>query len=387
MSIFGELEPVTDEELKYWLAFAKSNSGIGGAKMKNLYERFHSLGIAWHASRDELKGIPGLTPEVLQKLDRARRDINPDELLEKVRENGVQPIANIDPAYPYRLRHVTDPPPVIFVRGTLPPPANLNYVCAIVGTRKATSYGMKVAKELARDLVQCGCIVSSGMALGIDSVAHWGAIEGGGSTIAVLGCGPDIVYPPTNKKLYQAIIENNGCILSEHFPGTQPEKYMFPARNRIVSGLSQAIIIVEAPENSGSLITADLGFQFSAEVFVVPGRVDTPTFKGSHKLVVDGKAHLATCAEDVLKEMNWVKVEAPRSVPVVVELYGREKEVYDMLGEEPVHFDLLCERTGMPAGEMSATLTMLELAGIAVRHPGDWYSRVSPTNPARPLPM
>jgi DNA processing protein len=387
MSMFRELDPVTDQELKYWLAFSQSGSGVGGARIKLLHERFHSLQIAWHASRDELKVIPGFGPETLDKLDRKRREIDPDELFDKLNATGVRAVASIDPAYPYRLRHVTDPPAVIFVCGNLPPPANMNYVCAIVGTRKATSYGLKVAKELARDLAQSGCVVASGMALGIDSVAHWGAIEGSGSTIAVLGCGPDVVYPPTNKKLYQAIIENNGCTISEHFPGTQPDKWMFPARNRIVSGISQAITIVEAPENSGALITADLGFQFSSEVFIVPGRIDAPTFKGSHKLVVQNKAHMVTCADDILQAMNWVTVPAPRSVPVVVELYGREKEVFNLLTEEPLHFDELCERTGMPAGEMSATLTMLELAGIAVRHPGDWYSRVSPNNPTPVLPM
>lgn len=381
-------EQIPDEELKYWLAFAnQAGTGINNSRIGLLYDRFRSLAIAWQASKQELRELQMIPTEHLDRFDHLRRDINPDELMEKLRAADVKAIASIDPAFPYRLRHVTDGPQLIYVRGNMPPPARLNYVCAVVGTRKATQYGIKIAKEISKELAESGVVVASGMATGIDSVAHWGAIEGSGTTIAVLGSGPDVVYPPGNRKLYEAILENNGTIISEHFPGTQPEKHMFPMRNRIVSGLSQAITVVEAPEQSGALITADLGFQFSSEVFVVPGRVDAPTFKGSHKLVVNGKAHLATCADDILAEMNWVKVPSPHLVPVVVELYGREKEIYGLLGDEPTHFDMLCEKTAMTAGEMSATLTMLELAGVALRHPGDWYSRVSATNPARPLPM
>lgn len=380
---------VPDDELKYWLALTQDSNLLGSRKLALLLDRFRSMEVAWHASDDELRGVSAdlFTPIVLKKLAAFRKTCDPDEILARLRKTDVDALTFIDPAYPFKLRHAHEPPMVIYFRGTIPPPQRLNYVCAIVGTRKATQYGLKCAREISQQLVQSGCIIASGMASGIDAAAHWGAIEGGGVTIAVLAGGVDVIYPPPNKKLYDAILSNNGCVVSEYFPGTQPDKWMFPQRNRIVAGMSQAITIVEAPESSGALITAHMAFDSGGEVFVVPGRIDTPTFKGSNALVVNRKAHLITSAEDLLKEMNWVKVESPHLVPTVVELFGREKEIYDLLVEVPTHFDVLCERTGMPAGEMSATLTMLELAGIVVRHPGDWYSKVTKDNPAPSLPM
>lgn len=380
---------VSDNELKYWLAFTQDGNLMGNKRIALLVDRFQSLEVAWDASPEELKGINQdlFTPGVLSKLQAFRKACNPDEILARLRKTDTQAITFIDPAYPFKLRHTYDAPMVIYVRGNFPPPQRLNYVCAIVGTRKATQYGLKCARDLADALVKSGCVIASGMALGIDAAAHWGAIEGGGITLAVLGCGPDEVYPPGNQKLYDAILANNGCIVSEHFPGTKPDKWMFPQRNRIVAGISQAITIVEAPESSGALITAHMGFDGGSEVFVVPGRIDSPTFKGSNALVTKTKARMITGADDILEEMNWVKVEAPHMVPTVVELFGREKEIYDLLTETPIHFDVLCEKTSMPAGEMSATLTMLELAGIVVRHAGDWYSKVTKDNPAPSLPM
>lgn len=380
---------VPDDELKYWLAFMQDGNLLGNKKVALLVDRFQSLEVAWHASPEELRSINKdlFGDATLEKFQIVRKTCNPDELLEKLRKTDVDAITFVDPAYPFKLRHIFDAPMVIYARGNFPPPQRMNYVCAIVGTRKATQYGSKCAKDLAQELVQSGCIIASGLALGIDAAAHWGAIEGGGVTLAVLGCGPDEIYPPGNKKLYDAILANNGCIVSEHFPGTKPDKWMFPQRNRIVAGMSQAIAIVEAPETSGALITAHMGFDCGSEVFVVPGRIDSPTFKGSNALVTKTKAHMITCAADILEGMNWVKVEAPHMVPTVVELFGREKDLYDLLTTVPSHFDVLCEKTGMPAGEMSATLTMLELAGIVVRQAGDWYSKVTKDNPAPSLPM
>jgi DNA processing protein len=278
--------------------------------------------------------------------------------------------------YPYMLRQIHDPPSVLFVNGNLRE-SDFHHVIAIVGTRSPSSYGQKLAKDVSRGLAHSGAVIGSGLAIGVDSYAHWGAIEGGGRTIAVVATGPDICYPTSNRRLMKAIVDGHGVILSEYFPGTKPEKWHFPARNRIVSGLAKGIVVVEAGENSGALITARLGFEQNRDVFAFPGRVDSPMSAGTNLLIQKNQAHLVRNFGDVLDALQWVQTSV-REVTTVVELFGREKEIYEMLSNEPTHFDVLVERSGMTAGEMSATLTMLELAGVIARHPGDWYSRQDP---------
>jgi DNA processing protein len=234
-----------------------------------------------------------------------------------------------------------------------------------------------LAKEISNGLAASGVGVVSGMAVGVDSLAHWAAIEGGGKTVAVLACGVDVCYPSSNKPLYNKLIDGRyGAVVSEFPPGTKPEEWRFPARNRIVAGLSDAVVVIEAGQESGALITASIAFEQSRAVFAVPGRVDNEQSKGCHALIRNGKAHLCESYTDLLRTMEWVAVGTVSGVPTVVELYGRERELYDLISSEPVHFDYLCEKSGMPAPELSATLTMLELAGVVTRHPGDWYSRV-----------
>ena len=216
------------------------------------------------------------------------------------------------------------------------------------------------------------------MAVGIDSIAHWSAIESNAKTIAVLGCGVDICYPSSNKALYNRLAQQgSGAVISEFYPGTKPEKWMFPARNRIVSGLSQALIVIEAGAESGALITAKMAFEQNRLTFALPGRIDNEMSRGTHKLIAELQAKILTDWKDVLKDLNWVPKtsQGTSEVPTIIELFGREKDIYDLLSREPVHFDLLAQQTGMGAGELSATLTMLELAGLVTRHPADWFSR------------
>jgi DNA processing protein len=366
---------LSDEETARWVAFdAIDEVGLGSKSLLLLYEKFQGLYEAWQAPTDELIVRGGLKPEVAAAVSRARAKIDPDELLEKIRKDLVWPYVYADPFFPAGLRHISDPPAVLYCRGIIDDTAFLHSV-GIVGTRRCSTYGQKVAKTFAHEFAARGVLVVSGMALGIDSLAHWGAIEGGGNTVAVLGCGPDICYPPSNKKLYDAILEGHGAIVSEYPPGTRPEKFRFPARNRIISGLASALVIVEAPAESGALITAELAWNQSRSVYAVPGKIDSPASVGNHRLIRENKAALVTCVQDVLTDLNWFTAQGARRVPVVVELFGREKEVYELLTNEPQHFDILCHKTGMEAGEMSATLTMLELAGVITRHTGDWYSR------------
>jgi DNA processing protein len=284
-----------------------------------------------------------------------------------------------DPQYPHQLKHIADPPIVLYVNGELEPEM-LTHAVGVVGTRRPTSYGQKIAKEVARGLSEHGVTVVSGMAVGIDSLAHWGAIEGGSPTIAVLGCGPDVCYPSGNRRLFKEILQpGKGAIVSEYFPGTTPEKFRFPARNRIISGIAHALVVVEGGLDSGSLITAYQAFDQSREVFAFPGRVDSPMSEGTHKLIRNNNAHLCTGFKDVLTELNWVQTRSgpERDRPSVVQLYGREREIYELITSEPVQFETLCEQSGMATGELSATLTMLELAGLVQREPGDWYARHS----------
>jgi DNA processing protein len=366
-----------DEELACWLAFDQMPcKGLGGRKLKALYQHFDSLIPAWSAGRNELIRVPGLPHDVIERLIEARRAVEPERLLEQCRQADVEPIPWCNPKYPARLKEIHDPPAILYIKGRFELD-DLNRAAGVVGTRSPTDYGQKLSKEISRSLAQSGVTIISGMAYGVDSFAHRGAIEGGGKTFAVVGCGPDICYPSSNKPLFNLLASGkNGAVISEFFPGTKVEPWRFPARNRIISGLSQALIVVEAGENSGSLITARLAFEQNREVFAVPGRIDSPSSAGSNELIARNMAHLMRSYKDVIEEMNWGGVaKTEESSGGTLELYGREKDVSDLLSNEPTHFDVLCERSGLAAGELSAVLTMLELGGVVTRHPGDWYSK------------
>jgi DNA processing protein len=363
------------EEQSLWLACdAMSGAGMGVARLKMLYERLHSLKAVWTASRQDLRDQQVITDDVIDQFIKKRATIDPAAQLEKLEKTGIRAFPLFHPLYPARLREIHDPPLILYVNGNLHPDF-MRTTIGIVGTRKPTRYGQDQAKSISLALAKAGATIVSGMAEGIDSHAHWGAIECGGRTVAVLGCGPDVCYPAGNRPLFKKLIEGeHGAAISEFFPGTTPEPWRFPARNRIVSGLSQAVLVIEAGESSGALITAKLAFEQSREVFSLPGRIDSPMSKGTNKLLKE-MAHVFISPQDLLDEMGWVSTPVGQDVPTVVELYGKEKEVYDLISNEPVHFDHLVERSGLAAGELSATLTMLELAGIVERLTGDWYAR------------
>jgi len=373
-----ELRRQLSRELPYWLGFDQlTGIGLGSKRSRMLFDHFLSAEATWNASASELKALPWLKTEQVDQIVARRAAIDFDNLLKTLEKTGVTALPFNHPLYPSRLREIADPPLVLYMKGRLTP-QELDHSVAIVGTRRPTSYGQRLAKEFARGLAEAGATVVSGMAVGVDSLCHWGAIEGGGRTVAVLASGPDLCYPTSNKPLFNGLIDGtHGAVLSEFFPGTKPEPWRFPARNRIISGLSKGVVVIEAGSTSGSLITADIGFEQSREIFAVPGRVDAPMSMGCNKLIAANKAQLVMNYIDVLNCLNWVSVPAAREVPSMVELFGREKEVFELVTSEPVHFDVLTQKLGMTAGELSATLTMLELAGIVERLPGDWYSRQS----------
>jgi DNA processing protein len=244
----------------------------------------------------------------------------------------------------------------------------------VVGTRTPSNYGDKNAKGFARDLAASGVTIVSGMAVGVDSYAHWGAIEGGGRTVAVVAGGPDHCYPSSNRPLYKRLTEEkDGCVISEYFPGITPDKWHFPQRNRIIAGMTKGVLVIEAGAKSGSLITASLAFDYGTSVYAIPNRIDCPQAIGTHKLISDNKARLVVKPEDILLDLNIAGHKKAKPSARAIELFGREHEVFELITDDPVHFDKLMETTGMSVGELSSTLTMLELAGVVERLAGDAY--------------
>lgn len=369
-----------DEELALWLAVDRMRE-MGVARANALVQKFGSLKEAWKASdadvKAELVTVKNVMLEWVPEFLSQKKEVEPERLLESVRTLKVDAYPVYHPLYPGGLRDINDPPLVLYAKGKLHPD-HWFYSIAIVGTRNPTAYGKKHARAISQDLARQGVTIVSGMALGIDALAHWGARDVDGRTVAVLAHGPDLCYPHSNNKLYAELTSHPNCaVVSEYFPGTEPEKWQFPARNRIISGLSQGTLVVEGDITSGSLITAKLAFEQSRNVFAVPGSIDSTASDGPNDLIVQNMARLTRSYKDIMSDLNWECRQPSEGdlLPSVMELFGREKEVFEMLSAEPIHFDHLCQKTGMGAGEMSGTLTMLELAGIVTRHHGDWYSR------------
>jgi DNA processing protein len=356
------------DERAYWVIL-NSAAGIGPIRFQRLLQVCGDAHGAWEASDLELAAA-GLEGRTIAAIKRLRQRCTPDAALERLRQLCITPITLLDAAYPENLRQVADPPPVLFTRGSvLASDAN---AVALVGTRRATPYGRAVADRLSRDLAQAGVTVVSGLAKGIDTVAHHAALMAGGRTIAVLGNGLDQVYPPSNAGLASQIVDS-GALVSEFAPGIPPDAVNFPRRNRIISGLSKLTVIIEAGERSGALITADFALEQGRDVLTVPGSIFSPGSTGTNLLLKQG-ATPVTCAEDILEILG-----ATQSSPLarhVPELGSDEAVVWQALTPEPCHLDQLARGLEMPAAELSATLTVLELKGL-VRQVGSMlYTRV-----------
>jgi DNA processing protein len=298
------------------------------------------------------------------------REVHED--LAHVEKNGIGIVTFKDSGYPDLLRHIHDPPPLLYVYGTLPS-ESLNI--AIVGSRNATSYGLTVTERLSAALGQRGLTIVSGMARGIDSAAHAGTLAAGGKTIAVLGCGLGTIYPSENRKLFHRIAEN-GAVISEFSYMTPPDAHHFPIRNRIISGLSLGTVIVEATHQSGSLITARLAAEQGREVFAVPGSVKSFKSMGTHRLIKEG-AKLVEHADDIIEELNIGGDSLPHHSRVVssVALTPPEKKVLDKLSPYPIHIDTLVRDLALSAGDVSSLLLQLELKGLVTQSPGKFFSR------------
>ncbi|MEW5825654.1 MAG: DNA-processing protein DprA [Candidatus Bipolaricaulota bacterium] len=300
-----------------------------------------------------------------------------DRELEAAERAAIQIVTLVDAAYPSLLREIDDPPLVLYARGRLPIDTQLTV--GIVGTRRGTQYGKVVAARLASQLAMKGVIVVSGMAAGIDTAAHQATLDVGGHTVAVLGCGLDVPYPKRNHPLFDRVA-SEGTALSEYPLGTKPAKWTFPQRNRILAGLCRGVVVVQAPERSGSLITARLALEQGREVFAVPGNITTQASLGSNGLLRQG-AKLVEGVEDVLEEFPDLRGMAHREVEAAAAhdagLGERERRVYELLGLEPVHIDDIIARADLSPTEASHVLLLLQLEDLIVEADGGRYVRRS----------
>lgn len=349
--------------------------GLGNMAFKKLLDHFGDPALVFKASLTDLSQVEGLRRQVAQRIARQEFSIDPSTVLKDLEARGARMLTFSDPAYPGPLREIHDPPMVLYTKG-LEIPHKLTLV-AIVGSRVATPYGLKTAEFLAQGLARRGLGVVSGMARGIDSAAHWGCLAGRAFSIGVLGTGIDTVYPPSNKKLFDAMVEK-GAVITEFPLKTPPEPKNFPIRNRLISGLSRGVIVVEATMKSGSLITASVALEQGREVFAVPGSVHSFKSRGCHFLIKQG-AKLVENADDVLDELGLNYAYAAKkdayAEPALPPLEENEKRVYDLIGDYPVHIDDLVREGNLEPGAASAVLMRMELKGFIRQLPGKLFVR------------
>ena len=344
----------------YWVGF-NLVKGIGAVRLKALLDHYGSLEAAWKAPADALRAA-GLPPKALENFLRIRRDCDLDLILKNLDGQGIQVMTWDDENYPRRLREIDQPPPVLYISGSIA--AEEEWSVAVVGTRRVTPYGRQVTEELATFLAQQRITVVSGLARGVDRIAHESALKAGGRTIGVLGSGVDRIYPPEHKKLAEQMALQ-GAVISDYAPGTPPDSVNFPPRNRIISGLTLATVVVEAGETSGALITASFAANQGRDVFAVPGGIYAPQSKGTNRLIRDGARPLLKF-EDVLEELHLqlgqvVEKQAAREM-LPGDMF--EARLLHVLADEPQHVDEICVQSGLPIDQVSATLTVMELKGM-----------------------
>jgi len=333
--------------------------GIGSVRFKALLDTFGSPGAAWNASPEAWLDA-GLSRKIVESFQRVRKGVSLEQVWERIQTLGADMLTWEDEKYPPRLKEIDQPPPVLYVRGSLLPEDE--WAVAIVGTRRVTPYGRQVAEEVSTTLAGSGVTIVSGLARGVDSIAHQAAINAGGRTLAVLGNGVDQVYPPENRRLAAQIMER-GALVSDYPLGTQPDGINFPPRNRIISGLSMAVIIVEAGDTSGALITATFAAEQGRDVFAVPGNINAPQSKGTNRLIRDGAQPLLN-PQDVLEALNLTMLTEHRAARVALPTDPVERSLFQLLSSEPKHVDEIRSQAGMPIETVSATLALMELKGM-----------------------
>jgi len=348
-----------NNDIKYWVGF-NNIPGIGRVRLGQLESYFGSLEPAWNAPIGEMKRA-GLDSSALRAIEQWRGKIDPDAEMEKLERHRIQVLTCKDASYPRRLKEIYDYPPVLYVKGTMLPEDE--WCLAVVGTRRATVYGKQVTEEIVTDLARSKITIVSGLAKGIDTIAHRAALEAGGRTLAVFASGLDIVYPAENHKLARDIMEH-GALLSEYPLGAKPRAENFPRRNRILSGLSLGVLVTEADEDSGAMITARDALEQDREVFAVPGSILSPVSRGTNRVIQAGEAKLVNKYTDILEELNLTTVARQIEMREILPETETETLLIRQLGAEPSHIDEVCQRSGLPAATVSSTLAMMELKGL-----------------------
>ena len=374
-------------EIESWLRLIRAD-GVGPVTFMRLVRRFGSPEAALRVSVAGLARIEGIGVRTAERIVASRDKFDAGAELELAGRLGVTMIHLQDPRYPPLLKRIYDPPPVLYVKGTLERADNV--AVAIVGSRRCSLYGQEQASRLAHLLAAAGFTIVSGMARGIDTAAHSGALSAEGRTIAVQGCGLAHVFPPENARLFELISESGACICELPLE-TEPLAEHFPPRNRIIAGLCLGTIIIEAGLRSGALITAKTALESNREVMAVPGKVDSPVSRGPHQLIkqgarlvesVDGRAQglgyfgeqLAACFVFNGRETTE-KVEAPLFEAGRCNLKGHEKTIYEALGKEPLHIDQVITKTDLPAGTVNASVMSLRLKGLIRQLPGNLFAK------------
>ncbi len=379
--------PENSRDIENWLKLIRADE-VGPVTFARLLKYFGSADAALGASVGRLMKVEGIGSVTAERIAASRDKFDAVTELELAAKLGVWLVHMEDPRYPPVLKQIYDPPPVLYVKGTLCREDNLGI--AIVGSRRCSLYGQEQASRLAHLLAASGFTIVSGMARGIDTAAHTGALAAEGRTIAVQGCGLSRVFPPENAKLFELIGASGACIC-ELPVKAEPLAEHFPPRNRIIAGLSLATIVVEAGLRSGALITAKTALESNREVMAVPGKVDSPLSQGPHYLIKQG-AKLIESVEDVMEALGYVgeqlkehtaaaaqeateKVESPLFEAAKFNLKGHEKTVYELLGKEPLHIDQIIADANLPAGVVNASLVSLRLKGIIKQLPGNLFVR------------
>ncbi len=342
----------------YWVGF-NMVKGVGAVRLRALLDYFGSLETAWQAPIDQLR-LAGLPPRSLEYLLKLRKECSLEKVWEKVQRGGVQVLTWEDAEYPNRLLQIDQPPPVLYMRGQLLPEDT--WSVAVVGTRRVTTYGRQVAEEVAAFLARNGVTVVSGLARGVDRIAHESALKSNGRTIGVLGSGVDRIYPPEHANLAERMAAS-GAIISDYPLGTPPESTNFPPRNRLISGLTLATVVVEASHTSGALITATFAAEQGREVFAVPGSIYGPQSKGANRLIRDG-AYPLIDFESILEVLNLSQIQEHHVARSLLPADDIEANLLKVLADEPQHVDDICVRSGLSIAQVSATLTVMELKGM-----------------------
>ena len=372
---------MTGDQRAAWVALAQI-PGIGPVRLHDLLEAFASPLGAISAPFEFLCAVPGITRAAATAI-KATSLQDGARLIEQARHAGGQVLLPMDPEFPPLLAHIPDSPPVLFARGKLELLARP--AAAVVGSRDHSAYGGEVTRQAAWELAAAGVVVVSGMARGLDAVAHEASLDAGGGTIGVLGNGLGVVYPAANRRLYERVAAE-GLLLTEFPPGERPHAASFPRRNRIISGLARVTVVVEAGQGSGALITADTALNQGREVMVVPGPITSPQSIGANRLIRDGATPLLEMRE-LLEHYPDVEPPArvqvfklapgqPPPVPLPDSLDAGERTVAEMLGPDPVALDELIARSGRSARELLALLCGLEIAGVVEQRPGRRFRRL-----------